>query len=124
VGVRGSTAVVVVTQKKIVDKLVEASSVTHMFQITPKIGCVMTGMMADCRALVTKAREEAVNFHVCILFCLFLISLFSNFILYLVQKWLLYSLCLPRSACGRYGTSKYSICRSKEHGRYCYVLFN
>jgi len=63
VGVRGTDSAVVVTQKKIVDKLVDPASVTHMFQITPKLGCVMTGLMSDCRAVVTKAREEAVNFH-------------------------------------------------------------
>lgn len=75
VAVRGSKSVCVVTQKKIVDKLIHPDSVTHLFQITPKIGCVLTGMMADCRSVVSKAREEAVNFQVCLF-------LFLSFLLY------------------------------------------
>lgn len=35
---------------------------THLYNITPNIGCVMTGMSADARALVYKAREIASKF--------------------------------------------------------------
>lgn len=44
------------------DKLIDASSITHLFKITEKIGCVMTGMMPDSKALVLKARQMASEF--------------------------------------------------------------
>merc|ERR1719399_805387 len=35
---------------------------THLYNITPNIGCVTTGMAADSRALVYRAREIASKF--------------------------------------------------------------
>ena len=62
VAMRGENSVAFVTQKKVVDKLVDPSSVTYMFQITDKIGAVMTGRTSDAKALVTQARAEASEF--------------------------------------------------------------
>jgi 20S proteasome subunit alpha 1 len=62
VGVRGKDSCCVVTQKKVPDKLVDPSTVTSIFHITPKIGCVVTGMIADAKALVARARQEAAEF--------------------------------------------------------------
>jgi 20S proteasome subunit alpha 1 len=77
VGVRGKNCAVVLSQKKVPvsvalpsrlvrsnsqDKLIDPSSVSHVFRISPSVGCVMTGSIADARASVDRARGEAAEF--------------------------------------------------------------
>lgn len=44
------------------DKLIDPSSVSHIFKLSSSVGCVMTGSIADARASVTRARGEAAEF--------------------------------------------------------------
>eukprot|EP00740_Mantoniella_antarctica_P019229 CAMPEP_0198703986 /NCGR_PEP_ID=MMETSP1468-20131203/389662_1 /TAXON_ID=1461545 /ORGANISM="Mantoniella sp, Strain CCMP1436" /LENGTH=249 /DNA_ID=CAMNT_0044462771 /DNA_START=61 /DNA_END=810 /DNA_ORIENTATION=- len=62
IGVRGKDSVVVVTQKKIPDKLIDPSDVTHMYKITKVIGLCATGKGPDIRNVVQKARHAAAEF--------------------------------------------------------------
>jgi len=61
IAVRGKDSCCVVTQKKVPDRLMEPSSVTHLFQLTKRVGVCVTGTMADCKAMVQRARYEAGN---------------------------------------------------------------
>ncbi|KAM7187363.1 putative proteasome subunit alpha type 6 protein [Rhypophila sp. PSN 637] len=62
IGVRGKDCAVVLSQKKVPDKLIDATSVSHIFQISPSVGCVMTGSIADARAFSQRAQSEAAEF--------------------------------------------------------------
>lgn len=44
------------------DKLIDPSSVSHIFQISPSVGCVITGSIADARAFAQRAQGEAAEF--------------------------------------------------------------
>jgi 20S proteasome subunit alpha 1 len=59
VAVRGKDSCVVVTQKKVPDRLMVADSVTHLFQVSKTIGVCITGSMADGKSFVQRARREA-----------------------------------------------------------------
>ncbi|KAG6606668.1 Exocyst complex component EXO70A1, partial [Cucurbita argyrosperma subsp. sororia] len=59
IGVRGKDSVCVVTQNKVPDKLLDQSSVSHLFPITKYLGLLATGVTADARTLVQQAKNEA-----------------------------------------------------------------
>ena len=57
--VRGDDAVVAITQKKVPDKSIVPSSVTHIFKVTEKIGVLFTGSLPDSRNLLVRMRQFA-----------------------------------------------------------------
>ncbi|KAG0360372.1 Proteasome subunit YC7alpha/Y8 (protease yscE subunit 7), partial [Mortierella sp. AD032] len=44
------------------DKLLDSSTIKHIYPLTPKIGCVMTGLVPDARSAVSRAQREAAEF--------------------------------------------------------------
>ena len=63
VALKGKDTAVAATLKKVPDKLLDASSMSSLYNLTDSIGCVMTGMIGDSRSQVQRARHEASNFH-------------------------------------------------------------
>jgi len=67
IGVRGEDSVCVVTQKKVPDKLLDQTSVTHLFPITKFIGLLatgLTGMVGYCALVHIYMVSRAVMFGV------------------------------------------------------------
>lgn len=62
IGVTGKDSAVLISQKKIPDKLLDPATVSYLFQITPSVGMLATGSIADARSLALRARAEAAEF--------------------------------------------------------------
>nr|AYV89039.1 proteasome subunit alpha type 6 [Tetranychus truncatus] len=62
VGLKGKENVVIVTQKKIPDKLLDPATLSSLYRITPHIGCVITGLGPDSQSQAQRARYEAADF--------------------------------------------------------------
>lgn len=62
VGVRGVDSVCVVTQKKVPDKLLDPTSVTHLFPLSSRVGMVAIGQTPDAKAVVENARKQAADY--------------------------------------------------------------
>lgn len=58
-GVKSSEGIVLVVDKRPTSKLVEPKSIEKIFQIDQHIGAATSGLVADARALIEKARMEA-----------------------------------------------------------------
>ncbi len=62
IAVRGQTSSVVITQKKVPDRLVDPSCITHIYEITNKIAVLMLGLIPDIQHQVQRLRYEASKF--------------------------------------------------------------
>ena len=62
VGMKGNNITVAISQKKVTDNSIDIASVTNLYRITDHIGCVMTGLQADCVTQVDRAREKTINY--------------------------------------------------------------
>eukprot|EP01057_Protomagalhaensia_wolfi_P002623 Protomagalhaensia_wolfi_Nauph_80__2622@NODE_2765_length_994_cov_983_664921_g2168_i0_p1_GENE_NODE_2765_length_994_cov_983_664921_g2168_i0NODE_2765_length_994_cov_983_664921_g2168_i0_p1_ORF_typecomplete_len253_score44_68Proteasome/PF00227_26/1_1e30Proteasome_A_N/PF10584_9/1_5e13OCC1/PF15506_6/0_1Helicase_C_3/PF13625_6/9_6e03Helicase_C_3/PF13625_6/0_12_NODE_2765_length_994_cov_983_664921_g2168_i080838 len=68
VALKGKDCAVIVGQKKVSsqalrqDKLLDPSSLSSLYHVTPNIGGAFVGLPADCRAMVFRAREKAHEF--------------------------------------------------------------
>jgi 20S proteasome subunit alpha 1 len=61
-GLVGEDSVCFINQKKVGDKLLDPSTVSYIFDISPNVGMLATGSIADARALATRARSESAEY--------------------------------------------------------------
>lgn len=62
ISLTGKDSVIMITQKKVPDKLLDPSTVSYIFPINASIGMVATGSIADARNQALRARAEAAEF--------------------------------------------------------------
>ena len=59
VGLKFNESVVLIVDKRITSHLIEPESIEKIFQIDDYIGCATSGLVADARVLVDRARIDA-----------------------------------------------------------------
>ena len=59
VGIKFKGGIALIVDKRITSRLIEPSSIEKIFKIDEHIGCATSGLVADARALVERARLEA-----------------------------------------------------------------
>ena len=59
VGLKYKDGVILIVDKRITSRLVEPESIEKIFQIDDHIGCATSGLVADARVLVDRARVDA-----------------------------------------------------------------
>ena len=59
VGIKVNEGVVLLVDKRVTSRLIEANSIEKIFQIDDHIGAATSGLVADARALVDRARVES-----------------------------------------------------------------
>ncbi|RLF41117.1 MAG: proteasome endopeptidase complex, archaeal, alpha subunit [Thermoplasmata archaeon] len=58
-GIKYKNGVVLIVDKRISSRLIEPDSIEKIFKIDDHIGCATSGLVADARALIDRARVEA-----------------------------------------------------------------
>ncbi|XP_071507267.1 proteasome subunit alpha type-5-like [Diadema setosum] len=59
IGIRTTEGVVLAVEKRVTSPLMEATSIEKIVEIDSHIGCAMSGLIADSRTMIDKARVEA-----------------------------------------------------------------
>ena len=59
VGLKYKTGVVLIVDKRITSRLIEPDSIEKIFEIDNHIGCATSGLVADARVLIDRARIDA-----------------------------------------------------------------
>lgn len=62
IGIRAKDGVVLAVEKLVTSKLYEHGANKRIFNIDKHIGMCIAGLLADARAVVERARDEAVNY--------------------------------------------------------------
>lgn len=62
IGIKGKDCSVVISEKRVAEKSIDPSTVSNLYTICEGIGCVTTGLNADCKAVVAKLRQEAYDY--------------------------------------------------------------
>jgi len=61
IGIQTSEGLVLAVEKRITSPLIEPSSIEKVFEIDEHIGCAMSGLIADSKTMIDRARVEAQN---------------------------------------------------------------
>lgn len=61
IGIQTSEGVVLAVEKRVTSPLLDPASIEKIMELDSHIGCAMSGLTADARTLVDKARVETQN---------------------------------------------------------------
>ncbi|GFS20745.1 proteasome subunit alpha type [Elysia marginata] len=61
IGIQTSEGVVLAVEKRVTSPLIEAGSIEKIMEVDKHIACAMSGLIADSKTLIDKARVEAQN---------------------------------------------------------------
>ncbi|KAK6185483.1 proteasome subunit alpha type-5 [Patella vulgata] len=61
IGIQSSEGTVLAVEKRVTSPLIEPSSIEKIMEVDTHIGCAMSGLIADSRTLIDRARVEAQN---------------------------------------------------------------
>lgn len=62
IGIQTKEGVLLAVEKRITSSLMEPSSIEKIVEVDAHIGCAMSGLTADARTMIDKARVEAQNY--------------------------------------------------------------
>merc|ERR1712141_267965 len=61
IGIQTKEGCILAVEKRITSPLIVTSSIEKVFEVDKHVGCAMSGLIADARTLIERARVEAQN---------------------------------------------------------------